>query len=409
MLKSVKRALPSGRALDVCSLGGVYSLMKDMKKGLLIAATLTLWLRSLLTVIGVELSASFSSLPITTNQMELSQLISPLDRKNIWSVASQPFHRFDALWYEGVARTGYDGLPKATPFFPLFPFIVSLFSNIFRQPFYITAYILNTIFTASAFFFLFRLVRLDYSKEIATRTVVLFALFPASFFLLAPYAESLLFTLIFLTLILSRKNKLFHSAVCGILAAMTKPYGFIIALPLIIYALKEENVMMKTKKIISSLIIPAGTLAVLFFQNTMLGNKTFALSGGISGWGMKWVNPLTPIGKSIQFFLHNPFDLPNDLNLFSVILIVYFLIGFRKKIARGYWVFTLVMFLFFTMYQPYGVPLKSFSRYFLTLFPVFIGLAQIKLNPLINVIYITTSLALMVVFFIFYTFGFFVF
>lgn len=342
--------------------------------------------------------------------MDLAQMI-PLDKNTPWYFLAQPFYRFDAIWYEAVAQTNYAGLPSATPFFPLYPWTVKLLSNIFNCPFYVIAFFFNTFLTFFVFFLFYLLVSLEEKKEVAHKAVVFLAFFPTAFFFLAPYAEVMLLSFFFVSLIFMKKRFYLLSFVFGFLAAMTKPYGFLVAVPLVVAALLEKEKSEKIKRLLFAGLIPLGTLLIFYFQNKMIIQTPLAVMEGLSSWHMDFVNPIKSIIGSLIIFMKNPFDLPNDLNLFSIGGVIVFLIYYRSKMERGYWWYTLALLLLFASYQvaESKMPLKSFARYFLTLFPVFIALAKTRMSNIIYILYIASGMFLMTFFFIYFVFGFFVF
>lgn len=382
----------------------------NLWNGFLLAVVLTVFLKTALTITGINLAGYFKRIPLVTNQMDLAEMI-PSDKNTPWYYLAQPFYRFDAIWYEAVAKSNYAGLPAATAFFPLYPWTIKFLSDITHSPFYVTAFFLNTFLTFVMFFLLYMLIAIDEEKEVAQKAVILFAFFPTALFFLAPYAEPMLFCFFFASLIFMKKRYFLASFVFGFLAAMTKPYGFLIAIPLIVSAISEKEKKEKITRLILACLIPAGTLLVFYFQNKMIAQTPLAIMQGISGWHMEFVNPLKSLIGSLNIFIRNPFDLPNDLNLVTLTGAIVFLIFCRKKTGKGYWWFTLVLLLLFASYQVAGgrIPLKSFGRYFLAFFPIFIAMARTRMHNIIYIIYIAGGMFLVTVFFIYYVFGFFVF
>ena len=143
------------------------------------------------------------------------------------------------------------------------------------------------------------------------------------------------------------------------------------------------------------------------FQNKMLYNSFFLNSLGIVNW-RQLVNPFSHILKSVALAATNPFDLPNDLNLISVCIVILFLIYSWRKIPMGNWFFVLALFLIFTIWEAKWPPLISFSRHFLTFYPVFLYTARQKFSALASSFYLLNSIAIMIFFFVFYVFGFFI-
>ncbi len=332
----------------------------------------------------------------------------PADLSDPWYHFIQPLHRFDALWYEEIAKTNYKDSPLTTAFFPLYPWIVNGVGNFFGIPYVLSAFFLNTLFTFLVFFLLYYLTALEYTKKIAIRTTLIYAFFPASFFLLVPYAEPLLFLFILLSFIFAKYNKVILSVICCILAAITKPYGAIVLIPIGLIMLSCNKSFKKRIMIFFLLLlIPLSFLTINKYQESMVNSVSSSLNAQ-SLWGATIPMPWEPIFSEVKLLLRNPLDLPNSLNLITVISSVLFLIVSWRKISWSNWLFTFVLFItsyFLTVKQSI---LYSMSRHALIFFPLFMYLGGLKVNKLVEVVYLGTSVLIMIMFFIWYTFGFFV-
>lgn len=380
---------------------------RDVYNGIILAVVLTIWLRLMLTVIGYNLSFRLKELPLTTKEMAYARNI-PADRFDPWYYYVQPLHRFDALWYEEIAKTTYQNNPLATAFFPLYPFVVNEFAQLIASSYPTSAFIINTILTALVFFLLYYLTFLDYSREIAIRTVLIYATFPATFFLLTPYAEPLLFVFILLALIFAKKKQLFPSVIAGSLAAMTKPYGAVIVLPLLLLFISNKSIKQNFFSCLLLLIIPVSFLGIIKYQDYLVGNFFSIIQAYDKLWEVKIPMFLEPLLSQLEMAFNSPFDLPNDVNLIVVVTTIVFLFQTFKRISWDKWMLVFVYFLIFYLYTYKGGQLFSLSRHALVFFPLFTYLAKLKFDKSYEVIYIGSSVFLMVMFFIWYTFGFFV-
>jgi hypothetical protein len=79
---------------------------------------------------------------------------------------------------------------------------------------------------------LYRLVSADFDREVAQRAVLYLSLFPAAFFLFAPFTEALFLALAVWTLVAARRGAWGWAALAGFLAALTRTQGCLLALPL---------------------------------------------------------------------------------------------------------------------------------------------------------------------------------
>lgn len=375
------------------------------KEGIFLAIGLTLFLRLILFVVGYNFAIRFDHLPLTTREMDFSEDI-PMDKKDPWYFIASPLHRFDALWYEEIAKNNYKNQPLTTAFFPLFPWIVGSIGKLFSSTFAVSAFFLNTFLTSIVFYLLYHLARMDYDENVAFRTVIIYAFFPASFFLLAPYAEPLFLVFILLSLIFAKLANFFLTVVFACLAAMTRPYAVAIVLPLFVILLQNFPLRKNMFKYLFLTLIPLIFLLVLGYQNFQSTKSVLYALG--KGWSIRPVLPHEPLFAQVKMALISPYDLPNDINLIIVLFTVYYLIRTYKKRQWGNWLFVLVFFGIFYLFQFKGGQLFSVSRHALIFFPMFMFLANLKIGKIIEVLYFSSSILLMNMFFIYYTFGFFV-
>lgn len=73
-----------------------------------------------------------------------------------------------------------------------------------------------------------------------------------------------------------------------------------------------------------------------------------------------------------------------------------------------YWIMSLGYLLIFYLFSYRPNVLNSLTRHSLILFPVFMFLGQLKISQMVQFLYVSSSLVLLVLLFTYYTFGFFV-
>lgn len=379
----------------------------NWQEGIVLAIVLTLFLRVILLVVGFNFAIRFDNFPLTTEEITFSEDI-PADRENRWYYIVSPLHRFDALWYEEIAKNNYQNQPLTRAFFPLYPLVVNGVAKIFQTTFAVCAFFLNTFLTILVFYLLYHLTRMDHDEKTALRTVIIYAFFPASFFLLTPYAESLLFVLILLSLIFARKGSFLLASIFAGLSAMTKPYAAAIILPLLVILFRNFSPRKYILKYLLLIIIPLAFLSVLGYQDYMTKTSKSIFFALENGWRFRPSWPYEPLFAQLKLMVKNPYDLPNGLNLAVVLFTVYQLIySFLKKEWDSF-IFILVFFALFYFFPFNGDQLFSVSRHALIFFPLFMHLAVLKVSNITEILYFSSSLILMIIFFIYYTFGFFV-
>ena len=149
------------------------------------------------------------------------------------------WQKWDAVWYERVAREGYAAAPgdvaaqAKAGFFPLYPWLVGLALDAApTASFFWVASIFSNLL---AFFALGWLAAsLTRNTTHARRALLLTVTSAGSFYFSIPYTESLFLLLVVATMILTRKRRyLLAAAACG-LGAATRIHGLaLIAIPAI--------------------------------------------------------------------------------------------------------------------------------------------------------------------------------
>ncbi|HEX6945380.1 MAG TPA: mannosyltransferase family protein, partial [Casimicrobiaceae bacterium] len=99
-----------------------------------------------------------------------------------------PAARWDTVWFEHIARDGYDAQRAA--FFPLYPLLVRALGFVVRSDL-VAGILLSLVCFGLALVLLERLVALDFGRDVARLTVWIVALFPAAVWFSAVYSEAL--------------------------------------------------------------------------------------------------------------------------------------------------------------------------------------------------------------------------
>lgn len=318
---------------------------------------------------------------------------------NIWN-------RWDAPHYVDIAKNWYVTEAQAQAmgndsylfivFFPLLPMLMRLFSpfapdaaiagmQAVNQYYFFVGCFISTVCFSVAAYYLFKLVRREYNMRTAVWTLVFLLLTPAGFFFFNAYTDSLLLMCSVIFFYQLRCGRYWLAALFGMLAALSRSLGVILAVPFfvewidqerVISAWKREPLAPKLRKLLPVLLLPLGTLCYLFINYSVFQDPLRFLLYQKNHWGQSFswfLSNLSQIGSRIFFTDQKTawaIWLPGFLAIAAAIFA--FLFGSGKKLRAGYLAYMMIYIVFA------AAPswLLSGARYFAVLFPVYILLAR---------------------------------
>ena len=158
-----------------------------------------------------------------------------------------PLARWDAVWYLAIGLDGYGADPGPdAAFFPLYPLLVRAVGTAIgfgASPgsLLVAAYLVSLGALAGALYLLHRLVTLELGREHALPTLLLLSLFPAAFFLGAPYAESLFLLVSVAAFYAARTGHWAWAGAAAAAASATRSAGILLLLPLALFHLRARR------------------------------------------------------------------------------------------------------------------------------------------------------------------------
>jgi len=287
----------------------------------------------------------------------------------------QLWSQWDSEHYLRIATEGYSyqaGTFSNIPFFPLYPALIGLVTTLIGRTDTQTAAIVGFGIANIALFvaltYLTALVTRDMGLSTARRTVIYTLLFPTTVFLSAVYAESLFLATGAATLYHARQGEWYRSGTAGFLAALTRPYGFLLVVPIAVELWRQRAPIRAWPSIAMVPLGLATYMAYLWqrFDDPFLYFKANEVWG--RGFHLPW--------ETLFAYLRGPlvgFDWPYSwLDLISMIAMVVLVVVGWWLIPRSYWAYAAVGVLFALSS---GIAWFSASRHALALFPIIIILA----------------------------------
>ncbi len=318
------------------------------------------------------------------------------------SIFLNPWANFDGIHYLNIAQFGYTNQAR---FFPLFPLLLKPFAS---------SEVVSLIFVSAIFvlclYFLKKLIALDFSEEIARRSLIYLLLFPTSFFFVSIYSEGLFLLLAILSFYFARKKKWFFSVICAMLLMTTRFVGVAI-LPALLYEFLTSN-KVSLQKLALFLVAPLGLFAYSLFNFYKWNNFLYFIQAQGELGNNRSVNSIVLFPQTIFRYFKILSTVPINsydwmialLELGSFIFagsLLYF--AWKKKIRTSYLIFAGVNFAIITATGTFsGLP-----RYILTLFPIFMVLALVT-NKILKVTYVLISPILLFLLLMLFSRGYFV-
>lgn len=147
----------------------------------------------------------------------------------------ETYMQWDAVHYFRIAKGGYsyyveNGAYPTLAFFPLYPWIVRM-ANTFVGNLTACGLVVSALAYSGACAYLYNLISFDYSKNTAIRAIVFISVFPHSFFFGTMMSESVFLFTVCATLYYIRCHAWGKVGLFGVLAAMSRLAGVLVAVP----------------------------------------------------------------------------------------------------------------------------------------------------------------------------------
>jgi hypothetical protein len=313
-------------------------------------------------------------------------------------VLLSPLARWDAVWYLGIARDGYEGGADVA-FFPLYPLLVRTLVLPFPSEgaLLVSAYAVSLACFAGALALLHRLVELELGRRVARTAVWLVALFPAALYFGAPYSESLFLLVSVGAFYAARTERWAWAGVLAAAASATRSAGLVLLVPLVLMWLEARP--RRPGDLAWLALAPAGVgayalylgldhgdaLAFLDVQEVwyrdFAGPFVGAWDGAVAAWD--GLRQLASGSRETVYFERaagDPFRVAaiNVLLFAFLVLAAVALVGTFRRLPRAYGAYALAALSLPLSYPVEPQPLMSLPRFVAVLFPLFVWLALVS-------------------------------
>lgn len=284
---------------------------------------------------------------------------------------------WDGVHYLSIAANGYLANLKTMIFFPGYPLLIKL-ASLLVGDFFLAAYLVSHLSAVLSSIMLYKFVLLKFNKEIAQRTIFYFLIFPSSFYLVAAYSESTFILFVILSFYFAYQKKWLLAAIFGFMATLTRVIGAIIIIPLILEYLTQINFSLKKIRanFLWLFLILLGPLLYMFYLSNTVGDPFYFLT--LQNTYYRSTDPQNPLVVLLSYFNNLKIGFLLDYLLTIMVLIFSWFIFKKIRASLGLYSFLMILIPVLTG------SLTGNQRYALVAFPIFILMAQISKNKLVN-------------------------
>ncbi|MDP9021796.1 MAG: hypothetical protein M3N57_03680 [Actinomycetota bacterium] len=329
--------------------------------------------------------------------------------------------RFDALWYLAIARDGYplplrvDQAPSAAAFFPGFPMVVAVLGRLLASRFYLAGSLAAVAFAVAALAGVHRLIEEETGDErLAGRSLVALAVFPAAFFLVAPFSEAMFLAASAWALVWSRRGRWGWAAALATTASITRNVGVLLILPMVLEAWRQHRAGRRLGIRAWAAAVagaPAGLAAVAAFALIRYGTP-FAPVQAQVGWERQWTLPTVSLADSWRFGTQFAGQYPagyHSVDLIVFIAVALAVVWLLVRTPLPYGVYAAAHVLVWLTYPFPGRPLMSAYRFALAIAPLPWAFGAWTRSSWVGVVWRASSSALLGVMFLLFIHWYFVF
>lgn len=334
-----------------------------------------------------------------------------------------PWAHWDGVWFVKIATSGYAEDGGSTAFFPLYPSLLRYVGVLFAGNLVVTGIAISLVCYLISAWLLYRLVRADFDAHLAARVVVYFAISPLSFFFQAVYTESLFLMLSLACFVFAREGRLRLAGVVGLLAVLTRSTGVLLLIPMTYYYYQHRdwNLRRTDSHVANLLMIPEGLLIWMTYLSLAFANP-FSFAGAQTQWARMLAAPNYTIGRAALAALNgvrqfvtteyaalslrlseawSALDLAAaNIIAFAALVLTALLLWYgARRLPPAYSLYALASLVFPLFFPAQSMPLMSYPRFALTVFPLYVALALFtRSRPRLHVAVVAGGIVLLLLF-----------
>ena len=337
----------------------------------------------------------------------------------------RPWTHRDAVWFAAIADHGY-GKEDSPAFFPLYPLLVRAGSLVLDHRVYIAGMVVSLVAYGLAMVVLYKLTTALADTRTAALTVTLISVAPLAFVFSAMYSESLFLLCTVASLWFAQSRRWALAGIAGLAATLTRSSGLLLFLPLLVLYGEQQGWTWRSIKpewprdlrIAWTLLVPAGLLGYMAYLWARFGDPRLFSEAERRHWKRVLDWPWADVWRGLRASVRTVESLavhhaglldglkPGGYAEIKLVLMVFPVLALAfavtaialgwRRLPAAYTLFA-VLSVAFPLFFPSGLmPLWSYPRFVLVVFPLFITLAMVlKGRPVLRWVIVATSFALM--------------
>jgi hypothetical protein len=304
------------------------------------------------------------------------------------------FAQWDARWFLQIAEHGYEEVPQAAAFFPVYPAAAHALAWLTGSTL-VAGVLISLAAGAVAAWALAEIARPVLGRRGANDVVVYLALYPVGFVLTALYSDGLFLALAAGSFLAATRGKAVTAGVLGGLATGTRLLGLAL-LPALIVLLWRGRDPRSLARLVPLALLPAAVGLYALYLDSRLGDA-WAFTTAQADWdrGLSPLGPLAGLHDSVLAAgrgARDLLDLPatpghdervalwNVSHLALLVAAVWLTWVAWRRLGVAFGVYSAATLAILLSVPAEGFPLVSLPRFLLGDFPLFLALASVTLD-----------------------------
>lgn len=302
------------------------------------------------------------------------------------------FSKWDARWFLQISLHGYEEVPQAAAFFPVYPALVHALAWVTGSEL-VAGVLISLAAGAVAAWVLAQLARPLLGERGAHDAVLYLALYPIGFVFTSLYSDGLFLALAAASFLAASRGRPVLAGVLGGLATGTRLIGLALlpALALLLWRGREPRGVVRLAPL---LLIPAAVGLYALYLDWRLGDP-WAFTSAQADWNREasWLGPVDGLrdaflsaGRGVRDLVDLPASGPGHDQLVALWNVTHFVLlaaaGWLTWVAwvrlgAAYGAYSVASLAIALAAPAEGFPLVSLPRFLLADFPLFLALAAL--------------------------------